>query len=971
MPFTPNLITKNLVFKAINKIEREKAELIPSTRWLVEINGKQYPPKEVMRYAHEQLNGERIWSPGGGPPTNKFLEAMGFNISDMNAGKDKNPVLNLLEQYKQNLKANGLKEEIYKWELVTRFKGKPDINALNFYEEIKGIDFRNLIYPVGISVIHHIAKECSEPYRECFKILFNENLPLQNRLKSFNAETLKIYRSLVSETRFSHHQDERTMATFLTYHNPEQYTFYKDSFYQKYCRLLGIKSAKTGEKYRHYLRLIDDLISDYINEDKELIELVKQQIPSDYFQDINHKLLAQDILFQTLDLRLGAKRNYWRVGTSDGESTSYWDEMKDDKSPKICIGWSKLGDLNDSDIKAKKDIESLLREKGYYKDDNRTLARKAGEIFNFYNDIKNGDVVLAQTGDKVLGIGIVNDEYQYEKQDDFPHQRGVEWKIYDPPISSTAGRNTTVYPLIDLALTNKIDALLESNPITSIKEKESNKMSEFLNQILFGPPGTGKPYNAINKALETIGENITGKTRVDIKALFELKVKEGQIMFTTFHQSMSYEDFIEGIKPIEPKSEGEPVNYKVVDGIFKRICAIAAYNCYKRYNESNSRTEKYSFDDLYNAFTEHVQALIKNNNAPVYKTLRNRDVEIKEINRNDSIIARAKNSVAQSSAPLTKENMQKLYDKFKTVEEIKDLSQVQETVGVTPRITEFYAVFLGLKQFETTFKPDELEIMENKQTEALNLDEIQNKFRAGVYNDAIKKYSKDADKVVLIIDEINRGNVSQVFGELITLIEEDKRLGNPEALEVILPYSKTKFGVPPNLHIIGTMNTADRSVEALDTALRRRFSFVEMSSDQKLIAEEGALKESKGVIDSISLPDLLGTINKRIEKLMDRDHLVGHSYFMHVGTLKDLKGAFQHKITPLLQEYFYGDYGKIGLVLGKGFLEEIKNGSENVFADFDDYDVSDFAERTLYRLKNTSDMKDDEFKAAIKLLLTK
>ena len=203
------------------------------------------------------------------------------------------------------------------------------------------------------------------------------------------------------------------------------------------------------------------------------------------------------------------------------------------------------------------------------------------------------------------------------------------------------------------------------------------------------------------------------------------------------------------------------------------------------------------------------------------------------------------------------------------------------------------------------------------------------------------------------------------------MIEEDKRLGNPEALEVILPYSKTKFGVPPNLHIIGTMNTADRSVEALDTALRRRFSFVEMSSDQKLIAEEGALKESKGVIDSISLPDLLGTINKRIEKLMDRDHLVGHSYFMHVGTLKDLKGAFQHKITPLLQEYFYGDYGKIGLVLGKGFLEEIKNGSENVFADFDDYDVSDFAERTLYRLKNTSDMKDDEFKAAIKLLLTK
>ena len=181
--------------------------------------------------------------------------------------------------------------------------------------------------------------------------------------------------------------------------------------------------------------------------------------------------------------------------------------------------------------------------------------------------------------------------------------------------------------------------------------------------------------------------------------------------------------------------------------------------------------------------------------------------------------------------------------------------------------------------------------------------------------------TKKKQNFVLIIDEINRGNVSQIFGELITLVEEDKRLGTDEALEVTLPYSKEKFGVPPNLFIIGTMNTADRSVEAIDTALRRRFSFEEMPPKPELVAIEGKLKSQNGFLDNIDLPLLLNTLNKRIEKLLDKDHQIGHSYFMSVLSFKDLKSTFQNKIIPLLQEYFFGDYGKIGLVLGKDFFE--------------------------------------------------
>jgi 5-methylcytosine-specific restriction protein B len=214
---------------------------------------------------------------------------------------------------------------------------------------------------------------------------------------------------------------------------------------------------------------------------------------------------------------------------------------------------------------------------------------------------------------------------------------------------------------------------------------------------------------------------------------------------------------------------------------------------------------------------------------------------------------------------------------------------------------------------------------------------------------------------VLIIDEINRGNVSQIFGELITLIEEDKRAGKHEALQVVLPYSKEPFSVPSNLYIVGTMNTADRSVEAIDTALRRRFSFIEMPPLPDLIDEKTA--------DGIKLREILTTINSRLEILLDKDHLIGHSYFIHVKSASDLQSVFHDNIIPLLQEYFYGDYGKIGLVLGVGFFDEPITSNKTPFAKFHDYDASGLEERQIFKLKKLETMSTEDFIDAVNTLI--
>ena len=454
-----------------------------------------------------------------------------------------------------------------------------------------------------------------------------------------------------------------------------------------------------------------------------------------------------------------------------------------------------------------------------------------------------------------------------------------------------------------------------------------------VNLILYGPPGTSKTYSTAAEALSLCGEAVP-EDRDALMHTYQQLLAAGRIEFVTFHQSMSYEDFVEGRQPVtgsDEDADGSPAGFRLetVPGIFRRIAkraetsrgrsiggdavTVADRRVFKMsIGEANNPEDAHLFEEALDGdyallgwydidwsdekYAER-EAIIEECKAQGHTDVNAQSggVQMPFIFRNwvregDIVIVSKGNSLFRAIGEFTGdyEFQPRPEGGYAHRRAVRWLWTDRK--GVT--VSEIYT---------RNFMQKSIYMLDYSELNIPSLERYINSQQSDV--------PAEPEPFVLIIDEINRANISKVFGELITLLEPDKRLGQPNALTVRLPYSGDDFGVPSNLHILATMNTADRSIALLDTALRRRFKFREMMPNPSLLGEAARKCE-------LDLPQILNTLNERIEYLYDREHQIGHAYFTDCETLGDVDAVMRDRVIPLLTEYFFEDWDKVAAVLG-------------------------------------------------------
>jgi 5-methylcytosine-specific restriction protein B len=489
-----------------------------------------------------------------------------------------------------------------------------------------------------------------------------------------------------------------------------------------------------------------------------------------------------------------------------------------------------------------------------------------------------------------------------------------------------------------------IDKEKWQNPISWIfEDKEQDDFFSFnaidmdsfnyrqpLNQILYGPPGTGKTY----KLEKEYFNEFTEKSKTQTKNEYLLELIENYTWWQII-SAILYEK--------NGQNVGEIFQHELFQAKNKR---------------SNTKSPKQTIWAQLQIHTKEECELVKYKNKSLpYLFDKSKDsiwtvdkklleTDIKEvIDLYEKYINFEEHSIEKKNFTFCTFHQSYGYEEF--IEGIKPIFDDEENNELKYTIEK--GIFYNASQ-----KAIELTGFTGTINEFCNLTKEE---RTEYFNNSNAKYA-------IMVDEINRGNISKIFGELITLIENTKRLGSKDELILELPYSKEKFGVPQNLYILGTMNTADRSIALMDTALRRRFDFTEMLPDLEVL--DGI------VVQSIDIKSLLEKINQRIEYLYDRDHTIGHAYFMSLQdnpTLEELNTIMKNKIIPLLQEYFYDDWEKILLVLNDGFIQkesfEIKKLFDKIDDDYQDdekvkYSIcSDFIEESYIKIYGKIEKKEE------------
>ena len=970
MPFEPKKITRDNVLEAVKEIEENSLELIPSTQWDVIINGKAYPPKDVLRYAHKQVNGELLWDISGGEATNTYLDEMGFLIRAKNDSA--NQIRAIIQKYKKTIDLSVFSNKDEKWYFVQRYKDNVNPENPNFVEAFGSINFANFVYPMPWAVIKDLLSKEPMRYRQCIIKLFQDEVDLSQRIQTFMHEIEVIYHEMYPESKKSSYHDERTIATFLTLRYPNNYTFYMEKLYRKLCSLMGVKPmSREGEKYVHYLKYMHEFTSQYVIADQELISMVSQAIPSDAYPDNDHLLLSQDIIFRlsgkdsTLDIAYplnqilygppGTGKTYNAIKKAVAIADRLSEADLDRKYPKREELTKRYRQL----VEEKRVVFTTFHQSMAYEDfieGIKPVTRNDGSIsyevvpgifkqlcklssqawLSGANQNSKATIPIEQPSIQISDnmFNDLFDAYLETLPDDSETEhssvvlytvRGKPFEVFrainKPKIIVRAGLKRTPSPISKKELLQIYRKLKRPN----FGSYEKILINEILNLR------SNDNYTAISN----IFDQAYTKLCSDLKSMSEPVMKVKTPSGTEFGISLNKKGNLNvhtapEFKPSVTLTKDNIYSYVIGKnfppydkgyflGVIKLLQDKYGFIQITQNSVSEEGNGLADFDRLYAVLIEQIRdKLAKNEKYLIYAEPDRPPEVVKILSDNTLLVSSPDNQTYEIDVP----SLRKLYFSRKDPNTTSS-KEIDEITG---------------KQHSSTYRAIWIKI---------------------------EQLSKNINRslplpFVLIIDEINRGNVSQILGELITLIEPDKRLGNEEELEVTLPYSKEKFSVPSNLYIIGTMNTADRSVEALDTALRRRFSFEEMAPDYSLL--EGSTSEG------INLAELLKTINNRIEGLLDKDHVIGHSYFLRVSKgEKTLQDVFFDEIIPLLQEYFYGNFGRIELVLGRGFVAS-KPINQSIFAKPSPYN-DEFNDHIHYSLVNRKKMNKIDFRKALQVLM--
>lgn len=691
----------------------------------------------------------------------------------------------------------------------------------------------------------------------------------------------------------------------------------------------------------HFLNKRDNQFKILVNYDllpKEMTTTIKKSIKGFRKVPDSHKWTLNGEYYvttnpQTVKFAIKAINAIIENNNFDQISTKFWLYAAGEKSYKwnefykegiMALGWDNLGNL--TKFHSQDEIVRAMQ-KSDLKDSYPKNDSKAN--WEFANEMNIGDIVYVKKGiDPILlGRGVVASDYIYDDtRNEYKSIRKVNWThngIYHVDFNELDIKQWNQKTLTDISENKYKDFSKKIEKIFNDKANEDKNMcSQSLNQILYGPPGTGKTYNTVIKAIEiTNPELIQRDENGDVinydvlKQEFDELKKQGQIEFVTFHQSYSYEEFVEGIKPEIPQwnAEGSTLKYVGKDGILKTIAKKALYahlNISQPEDDKFKNIIKYFIDD--------------NFEGSKFKTQYS-EFEIVRYTQT-AIIVEPCNGKTEYN--LTFNNLEKLYRNKQDVKTRKDIEQILGWKGLS---TYYLAILNKLKNYS---EKNIINIQTTSNEETIIIKSIDDYLQE--YYEGKLSLKENPKKYILIIDEINRGNISKIFGELITLIEEDKR----ETLSVKLPYSQDDFTVPKNFYIIGTMNTSDRSIASIDIALRRRFKFVEMMPRPELVADFGCGFQS-----------IFDKLNTKIKILLDRDHQIGHSYFINTkyanADTNILKEIWFSEIIPLLNEYFYCDWEKLKLVI-PGFIKEITIPEE----------LKNDCEDSMYEFKTPNEVKD-------------